>query len=258
VRFNHSLTLFFAQPNTMNMSSYVSVEVGSIPLTPQHLWGYYVRYLWNYEPTSWVARTALAVKVLAILLVLPLAILGMLDVSSYVVARTLGVVEVSKASTNAPIDIPVPSKSRGKSRSRDPPRREAPAIVVSSPPLTPKASAFATTSDTDEAPTPNSTPPSEAEHHSGTDIVVSEEEADGLAELAQMDDSIFSNEKLSGVGVFSPATSRPPSPILSRGKPLPLNGNGNMSEEEVAGVRRRRKYQMSGINAGQESSEEGY
>ncbi|KAF7984205.1 hypothetical protein HWV62_15990 [Athelia sp. TMB] len=245
----------------MNVSSYVPVEVAIISFTPYHLWGYYVQYLWNYEPTSWVARIALAVKVLAIFLVLPLAVLAMLDVSSYVVARTLGVVDVVKASTNAPIELSVHTKSRGKSRSRDPPRREAPTIVVSAPPLTPQTPVFATTSDADEAPTPSTTPPSEAEQHRETDPTVSEEEADGLAELSQLDESPFSNEKLYGVGVFSPATSRPPSPVITRVKPLPTVLNDHISGDEI-GVRQRRKYDVGGTRAGlsgitaQDSSEE--
>lgn len=189
--------------------------------------------------------------------------------SSYVVARTLGVVDVVKASTNAPIDhLPARSKSRGgKSRSRDPPRllRDPPTIVVSSPPLTPKSPHFHSgASDTDEgeAHTPSATPPSESET-GHADTIVSDEEADGLAEMSQLDQSIFSNEALAGVGVFSPATSRPTSPTRSRFKSLPPTLNGHMSEEEAASVRRRRKYEVPGQSAGSSpghtgSSEEGY
>ncbi|KZP18757.1 hypothetical protein FIBSPDRAFT_880707 [Athelia psychrophila] len=249
----------------MNVSSYVPMEVSStsfhslaLSFTPNHIWGCYMQYLWNYGPSSWVARIALLYKVLAIILVLPMAILGMLDVSSYVVARTLGVVDVVKASTNAPIDHPpVRSKSRSdvKSRSRDPPR-DPPTIVVSSPPLTPNTSRFHTASETDDATTRSSTPPSETEtgEHTETDAVVSEEEADGLAQLSQLGQSIFSNEALAGVGVFSPATSRPPSPTLSRFKPLPSVVNVHMSEEEAAGVRRRRKYSVAGSGTGSSPS----
>lgn len=45
---------------------------------------------------------------------------------------------------------------------------------------------------------------------------VTDEESNGFAELSGFDDSLFSNERLSGVGVFSPASSRASSPILSR------------------------------------------
>jgi len=257
----------------MNVSSYVFEEVYPLSLTalsstftPYHLWAYYMQYLWNYEPSSWVAQIALVYKVFAFLLVLPLAILGKLDVSSYVVARTLGVVDVVKASTEAPIDhLSARSKSRGggKSRSRDPPRllRDSPDIVVTSPPRTPLTPRFrAGASDTDEGDvhTPTGTPPSESEMgHSN--MIVSDEEADGLAELSGLDQSIFSNEQLAGVGVFSPAASRPASPTLSRFKPLPHTPNGQVSEK-AASVRRRRKRTLPGECVGSStrgSSEEG-
>ncbi len=45
---------------------------------PQFLWKYYVDYLWYYEPDSWVARTANGARVLAILVALPIVILGLL------------------------------------------------------------------------------------------------------------------------------------------------------------------------------------
>jgi len=49
-------------------------------------------------------------------------------------------------------------------------------------------------------------------------ITSTDEELGGLAAFASLDVSMFSNEKLSGVGVFSPASSRPSSPVLSRRK----------------------------------------
>jgi hypothetical protein len=50
----------------------------SVASVPQLLWKYYVDYLWYYEPDSWVARTANGARVLAILVALPLVILGLL------------------------------------------------------------------------------------------------------------------------------------------------------------------------------------
>lgn len=45
---------------------------------PGLLWAYYVQYLWNYESDSWVARIAYSCRILAILVSLPLIILGLL------------------------------------------------------------------------------------------------------------------------------------------------------------------------------------
>jgi len=67
---------------------------------PQSLWKYYVDYLWCYEPNSWVARTANGARVLAILVALPIVILALLDIASYGIARTLGVIDDVKASTS--------------------------------------------------------------------------------------------------------------------------------------------------------------
>ena len=49
---------------------------------PGLVWSFYIRYLWNYEPNSWVARISYFFRVLAILLSLPTLILGLL-VSCY-------------------------------------------------------------------------------------------------------------------------------------------------------------------------------
>ena len=60
----------------MNVSSYVQdVSFSSIPLV---LWEYYLEYLWYYDSSSWVAKISSAIRVLAFLLVLPVAVLGML------------------------------------------------------------------------------------------------------------------------------------------------------------------------------------
>lgn len=76
----------------MNVSSYIPAEVYPLSFTaissafaPHHIWAYYVQYLWNYGPSSWVARIALAYKVFAFLLVFPLAVLGMLVSFSFYV-----------------------------------------------------------------------------------------------------------------------------------------------------------------------------
>ncbi|KIP08394.1 hypothetical protein PHLGIDRAFT_117264 [Phlebiopsis gigantea 11061_1 CR5-6] len=67
---------------------------------PVYLWHLYVDHLWKYDAGSWVGRTASAFRVLALLLIMPLAVLAMLDIASYVIARTLGVIDATKASTS--------------------------------------------------------------------------------------------------------------------------------------------------------------
>ncbi|OCH92328.1 hypothetical protein OBBRIDRAFT_773637 [Obba rivulosa] len=67
---------------------------------PQYLWHLYIEYLWNYKPGSWVDSTAYTFRVLAFLTIAPFVGLTLLDVASYVVARTLGVIETTKASTS--------------------------------------------------------------------------------------------------------------------------------------------------------------
>jgi len=67
---------------------------------PRQLWLWYLENLWSPPPGSWVRSVAYTFRVLAILLILPFACLTLLDVTSYVIARTLGVIDSTKASTN--------------------------------------------------------------------------------------------------------------------------------------------------------------
>jgi hypothetical protein len=172
-------------PSSVNLSNYVY----NLPWlsVPHVLWRYYIQYLWNYDSTSWVARVSSTIRVFAILLILPVAILGMLDLSSYVIARTLGVVDAVKASTN---DKPVGPIN--------PPSILVEDMSTLNPGLI--------DSTHGSIPTPSDS------------ITSTDEEPGGLAALASLDVFMFSNEKLSGVGVFSPASSRPSSPTLSRRK----------------------------------------
>lgn len=63
-------------PSSKDISNYVY----DLPWSsaPHVLWRYYIQYLWNYDSTSWVARVSSTIRVLAVLLILPVAILGML------------------------------------------------------------------------------------------------------------------------------------------------------------------------------------
>jgi hypothetical protein len=210
----------------MNVSSYVQdISFSSLPLI---VWQYYLEYLWYYDSSSWVAKIASTIRVLAFLLILPVAILGMLDISSYVIARTLGVVDVAKASTT---DKPLM------------PRLTIPSIHVEDTSSPSPCHTDSVVSVTDES---IATSPDISD--------TADEESNGFAELSALDQSLFSNEKLSGVGVFSPATSRPPSPTLSRrklirlGESKSLGGEMNVLEDQGLSLRRRpRRNTRSGV-----------
>ncbi|KAG2096937.1 hypothetical protein BD769DRAFT_1677884 [Suillus cothurnatus] len=72
----------------------------SFSSTPRLLWNAYIEYLWNPRPGSWVSQVAYSFRILAFLLILPVVILTLLDITSYVIARTLGIVDDVKASTS--------------------------------------------------------------------------------------------------------------------------------------------------------------
>ncbi|KAF7361663.1 J-kappa-recombination signal binding protein [Mycena venus] len=74
----------------------------SISSMPKMLWTLYIDYLWNWtdHPNSWVSRIAYTSRVLAILLIMPIVVLTLLDLASYGIARTLGVIDDVKASTS--------------------------------------------------------------------------------------------------------------------------------------------------------------
>ncbi|EJD02877.1 uncharacterized protein FOMMEDRAFT_156239 [Fomitiporia mediterranea MF3/22] len=67
---------------------------------PAWLWHLYVEYLWNWDEHPWIISAAATFKLVAILVITPFAMLSMLDVGAYVIARTLGVVETTRASTS--------------------------------------------------------------------------------------------------------------------------------------------------------------
>lgn len=166
----------------MNITSYVTDVTSTfskVPPTayPALLWSWYIEYLWNYESDSWVGRIAYASRAMAFVLCLPTLILGLLDVASYVIARTLGIVDDVKASTSdqvSQVQSPVvhiePAESGARSTIR-----EKPAFTVDS-----------ASEDNDGTPQPQ-------------EFFATEK-----------------NLKLSGVGILSPAATRPPSPVLMR------------------------------------------
>ncbi|KAJ7497496.1 hypothetical protein FB451DRAFT_234716 [Mycena latifolia] len=173
----------------MESSSFVNVSA-----VPHLMWHFYVDYLWNWtdHPHSWVSRIAYTARVLAILLSLPIVVLTLLDIASYGIARTLGVIDDVKASTSDKETI----------------HNKIPLVQIY------------------EAPTPDSASlHTDSEHE--TFVQSDFSSTDTLPPLSIFTPShpsphphaYFTSEenfKLSGVGVFSPAASRPPSPTITR------------------------------------------
>jgi len=163
------------------------------------LWNSYLDYLWNYDSNSWVAAIAYAFRIWAILAILPTLVLALLDVTSYVIARTLGdpTASTSHKSSFATQLPPNPNSKIINAR--------RPTTVLADPgpdPADPVA--VAALPPGDESPS-KPTAVSTAASVTGAFFVTGEEgsEDDGAARLA-------------GVGVFSPVASMPGSPTVSR------------------------------------------
>ncbi|KAF7376372.1 hypothetical protein MSAN_00052700 [Mycena sanguinolenta] len=176
---------------------------------PGMIWSFYIDYLWNWtdHPNSWISRIAYTCRVLAILLIMPIVVLTLLDLASYGIARSLGVIDDVKASTSDKETI----------------HNKVPLVRVQRAPPTPSpdspsVSLLASTDsetllDTTDFPPIKSNFDSETLPHLEISTPVSHPDA----YFAHEENSL----KLSGVGVFSPAASRPPSPTITR-KHLPL------------------------------------
>ncbi|KAE9404061.1 hypothetical protein BT96DRAFT_814130, partial [Gymnopus androsaceus JB14] len=157
---------------------------------------FYVEYLWNYKSHSLVAKIGYTFRVLTLVLLLPMMILILIvrlivrsnslfegDIASYTIARTLGVVDIVKASTS---DKCMLYENRQTYIFANPPSKPA------------RAHNPFYTADSDSGqsiPMPDTTP----------DVP-----------LTEYFTSEGNNLELSGVGVFSPATSQPASPTISR------------------------------------------
>ncbi|KAH6914373.1 hypothetical protein BKA70DRAFT_1369665 [Coprinopsis sp. MPI-PUGE-AT-0042] len=200
----------------MDTSHYISEVTSHVyetsPSTyPRLVWSFYVRYLWNYEPDSWVARISYFFRVVAILLSLPTLILGLLvscpltfypsyhvEIASYGIARTLGVIDDVKASTSDKSTVHLTS---------------TPSIHVE---------------DVDSL---------------GTSDIGQRQTESGMA-APQHPKEFFAtdtNLPLSGVDVLSPAASRPSSPTLTR-KTLQLERPPTaINEEEEPMLRHRQR-----------------
>jgi len=154
---------------------------------------------------------------------LPIVILALLDISSYGIARTLGVIDDVKASTS---DIATHRLTLN-----------APLIQVSSQ---------------------SDSPLSESDHDSGSPTEQRQQPGDFTPASSTAQDPLSpsylgashpqafyasegENLKLSGVGVFSPATSRPPSPVLIRRSLQPESVWISGRQEQDDGLRQRVK-----------------
>ncbi|KAI0789111.1 hypothetical protein C8Q75DRAFT_703073, partial [Abortiporus biennis] len=161
--------------------------------TPLILWDLYIEYLWNYEEGSWVNSIASYFRILAFLLIAPFVLLTLLDVVSYIIARTLGVIDDTKASTSYIEVLPESSSPSVGS--------EAPSILIQ-----------------DESSSDS------VSMKDGGEITPMRQQSVGFPGEG-------GNLKLSGVGVFSPAPSQPPSPTLSR-KDLSLHMSHQVPRKE--------------------------
>ncbi|KDR75185.1 hypothetical protein GALMADRAFT_279957 [Galerina marginata CBS 339.88] len=181
----------------MNLSFYTSeftLQVSQISPTsiPGTLWAYYIEYLWLYKPDSWVARMAYSFRVLAILVSLPIVILGLLDqdIASYGIARTLGVIDDVKASTSDKATV----------------HAQPPSIQLNGTISPSSDSAF-----------------SDSDRDSLIDHTMHNKMRSPLSDsTSSLPPVFYAEDKLSGVGLFSPAASQPPSPTSSR-RHLPLS-----------------------------------
>ncbi|GLB37577.1 hypothetical protein LshimejAT787_0406280 [Lyophyllum shimeji] len=200
----------------MNVSSYlydVSRQFTEVPPSsyPNILWNYYIKHLWNYQPNSWVTRITSACRVLAVLISLPIIVLALLDISSYGIARTLGIIDDVRASTS---DITTIHQN-----ARTPSIR----IEASSP----------SGSTSPESPSDSSQTQPDSQNSLS---------ALGASQPRAFYASDGDNLKLSGVGVFSPATSRPPSPVMTRKKLSEEARTSGLEQDD--GLRQRGKQDL--------------
>ncbi|KAL0956414.1 hypothetical protein HGRIS_002562 [Hohenbuehelia grisea] len=216
----------------MNSSSPLDLLSVQQPLAtaaalPDMLWQAYVEHLWNYHEESWVAKAAYTSRLLAFFVVFPFIFLTLLDVASYVIARTLGVIDDVKASTS----------DKAASILVKSPAAPLPTILVeASTPKSAPAPAFAFSNDSgstsQESFSSAGTELADDRGRDSTDMSRASSASASTTSLRMAGERLpsldvstphayFASEeenslRLSGVGVFSPATSQPPSPTLTR------------------------------------------
>ncbi|KAI9442494.1 hypothetical protein H4582DRAFT_1287209 [Lactarius indigo] len=169
--------------------------MSSAVIAPPYLWDWYIDYLWNYDHNSWVATIAYGFRIWAILAILPTVVLCLLDVTSYVIARTLG--------------DPTASTTHKSSFAHADPFKSDPNIPDT---------ALVTPS------------PSQGELTSAAGAIDHELTATA-AEATYFVDDEDGAARLAGVGVFSPVVSMPGSPMLSRRRSFPREEGEGIGEE---------------------------
>ena len=191
-----------------------------------YLWHSYINYLWNYDSNSWVATIAYAFRIWAILAILPTLVLALLvsisptrrsysyfvqDVTSYVIARTLGDPTASTSHKSSFV-TKLPPKSESKIANIDSASPTALAVPVPVPvPVPPQG----------ESPSGISTKPTPAPTPAPSTGVTSPPRAFFVDGEGSEDDGAA---RLAGVGVFSPVASMPGSPTVSRRNLLEKEG----------------------------------
>ncbi|KZT26671.1 hypothetical protein NEOLEDRAFT_1062185 [Neolentinus lepideus HHB14362 ss-1] len=185
---------------------------------PYVLWNWYIEYLVRYEYSSWVGKTASTFRILAFVAIAPFILLTLLDVTSYVIARTLGVVDVTEVSTS--------DSDKLESMLKD----STPTILLNDE--------SQQTLSEDDTGTENSSYQGHDAHntlskHSRDSAGV---ELPTAYFVTLTDDSM----KLSGVGVLSPAASRPSSPTVDLRQKWPVlqqqqRGVGDVSWQNTLG-----------------------
>ncbi|KAI0256273.1 hypothetical protein BJV78DRAFT_1278799 [Lactifluus subvellereus] len=212
---------------------------------PAYLWNGYIVYLWNYDSNSWVATIAYVFRILAIIAILPTLVLSLLDVTSYVIARTLG--DPTASTSHKSSFATDPSKSEPLGPTATTKLDNASSALTSSPSVTAAADVATTTTTTTTATQQDDdedfTPPDvlvehpTPESHTPTFFV-------GGGLCGEGEDEEGGAARLAGVGVFSPVASLPGSPVTSRrnllmqerekrgGEGLEEEGEGEGEEEE--------------------------
>ncbi|KAK7692562.1 hypothetical protein QCA50_004192 [Cerrena zonata] len=185
---------------------------------PHFLWELYVDYLWKYKQESWVASIASTCRVLAFLCISPFVVLTLLDVISYVIARTLGVIDDTKAATS---EDARDEKPDGKLSGTP-----APIIRIH------EDDSASSSGEERDLSIPRHPPPAYFQNPV---------EGEG-------------NLKLAGTDVFSPAPSQPPSPTLSRRDLASHNSHPQLEKMMMGRARGESISQLSSVSTASLSS----
>jgi len=142
------------------------------------------------------------------LLIVPIVVLTLLDIASYVIARTLGIIDDVKASTSDKETVHATS--------------DAPAIRVYEAATPPSLSSSSSSIVTESGRQSLLNSADHAQHNRlrrPPDLNAESFTGAHASENGSLPQAYFTEEnsmKLAGVGVFSPAVSRPPSPTMTR------------------------------------------